>query len=212
MYEPRRNIDSYLMREVIESGLSLKLDPNPILFRPIHRKEGHSFLQELKKRKYGLIDLNKTILRNSFLYGCLKFSEAESNEHLIVGYGDRYGGGVDIESYYHIEGDIDSISISAEEVILGQIGSILPNKQLVVFHNHPKNDYSDYLGRPLPSVADRDTLLFQKYLFPIQIMRRFTDGKEGLKFFLGENGKVLEYRTPSISGVLKLLATNNRRY
>lgn len=212
MYAPQRNIDSGQIRELVESGISLKFDPNPITFKSIHKNEGQFFLKELKRRKNGSIDLKKTILRNSFLYGCLKFTESESTEHLIVGYGNRYGGGVDIGSYYHLEGDQDSVSLSLEEIILGQIGSIWPNKQLIVFHNHPKNDLSVYVRKPFPSVTDRNTLLDQKYLFPFQIMRKFMDGKEGLKFYLGENGKVLEYRTPSISGVLNFLGGNNRKW
>jgi len=204
-------IDSYQMQEMIESKISLRFDTNSIPFKAIHKKEGKYFSKELLKGKIGLIKLHKIILRNSFLYGCLFFTNDKKNEHLIIGYGDRYGGGVDIQYYYHIVGSEDSINLSNEEIVLGQIGSILPKKQLIVFHNHPMNNYTKFVRTPIPSRMDRETLLHQKYLFPFQIIRKFTDEKEGMKFFLGENGKVIEYRTPAISSIFNLLRSTNWR-
>lgn len=210
MYQPHRNIDSNLIREVIESGFSLKLDPNTIIFKSIHKEQGKSFHKELLQNKMREVKLRRPILRNSFLYGCLRYCQNEQIEHLIAGYGNRYGGGVNIDYYYHIEGNEDSVSISNEELIIGHLATLLPNTQLIIFHNHPENEMSEYLRGPLPSIADRDTLLLQKYLFPIQIIRYFWCGKEGMKFYLGENGKVMEYRTPAFSGIMKLLGSLNK--
>ena len=203
MYNHPRVPDSNQILKMIESGVSLKLDPKPLTFNKKHKEQGKIFHQMLSYKNDGLFQLRNTILRNSFLYGCLLHTVNNPYEHLIAGYGNRRGGGVDIDQIYHIRGDENSISINYEDVILGQIASMWPSKQLIVFHNHPNNNMTKYLGRPFPSVEDRDTLLFEKYLSPLQIIRLTMGWKENMKFYLGEKGMVMEYRTPAISGIIK---------
>lgn len=78
-----------------------------------------------------------------------------------------------------------------------------PRAELIVFHNHPRGWFNAMFDNlPLASSADRRLLLNTRYLQPFIVLKTLL-GLGAIRFFVGENGFVREFRVP---GLLQLFA------
>lgn len=198
-----------LLRELMETGLSSLFDPNPVYFQSEHEKgvlpvrkllDNPSSQTQIQK-------LQKKMVRNPFLCGCLDYTEDEPIEHLIIGYGVKRGKGTDIHSVQHVVGKKNSVEMPQsviDDITTRSIQEL--HSEIIILHNHPCNWLNSVFDNiPLASTTDRMTLLRQKYLDPFQFMHNLV-GIGGLRFYLGENGFVREIKTPSIIKTVQMLA------
>ena len=71
--------------------------------------------------------------------GCLDFTETLPEEHLIVGYGYRYGKTTKVERLHHVAGEERSVSIPPylrEEIRRHHFQRT--DAEVIIFHNHPR--------------------------------------------------------------------------
>lgn len=198
-----------LLKELMETGLSSLFDPNPVYFKSEHEK-GVLPLRKLLDTPSSQTQIQKLprkMVRNTFLCGCLDYTEDEPVEHLIIGYGVKRGKGTDIHSVQHVVGKKSSVEMPQsviDDITTRSVQKL--HSEIIIFHNHPYNWLNSIFDNiPLASTTDRMTLLRQKYLDPFQFMRNLV-GIDGLRFYLGENGFVREIKTPSIIKTVQMLA------
>lgn len=141
--------------------------------------------------------------RNDFLCGCLDYTEAESIEVLIVGYGYRHGSTSKIHAVHSGRGAVDTVTIPLHVLRAMQRHHASSNKaEVIVFHNHPVNPLNLLLDNlPLASGTDRRALQ-NLALAPDQVARSLLGGGRVL-CYLGENGFVKQFRLPTIQSMLK---------
>ena len=174
-------------------------------FKKHHKCGINEMMKLLKNGKNGIQRLKKPLLRNSFLYCSLKFTKDESIEHLIIGYGKLRGGGTDINAIQHIKGRRNIVRIPNEVILYANLGSIRRSREVIIFHNHPKSWIDNLTKSPIPSSADRRSLLYSKYFNVLQLYNKFLSTGE-IKYFLGANGKVIEIKGSSITSIFDILS------
>ena len=191
---------------VIGSYLPTLVERKGVSFYSKIRREIPSVMRHLKSESVEVLNFeDQPIVRNHFLYHCHKFTELESIEHLIVGYGFKDGNTTRIEQIQHVIGDKESVSIPPiVQVNLRFWCTKDIINEVVVFHNHPYN-FLNWLfdNRPIASDTDRETLWRQK-LEPMNIIKSLIGGGRVL-YYLGENHKVREIKIPSLKMILSLL-------
>ncbi|MDP1831496.1 MAG: hypothetical protein Q8K67_05515 [Geothrix sp.] len=195
------NTDAFL-KELLETGTASLFDPNPIRFTRDH-EPGIRPIKKIVKDGTAHQELRRELTRNQFLRGCLAATEKESVEHLLVGLGDHEGSTTYISSVLHAVGGPSSVSIPAivNTAIQGwMLGEHFA--EVIVFHNHPWNTLNVLFDNtPLASTTDRQTLL-ANLLKPEYAIKALIGGGR-VRFFLGENGQVREFKTPNLVGFLK---------
>ncbi len=96
-------------KQLVETILLTCLEPNPIAFKLLDEDDLPRMLAAIKK---GTAEkgarFQRPVKRNAFLFGCLAFSGALKEEHLIVGYGYRYGKTTGVERLHHVVGEAKS--------------------------------------------------------------------------------------------------------
>jgi hypothetical protein len=150
--------------------------------------------------------LRPAVNRNPFLCGCLDFTERLREEHLIVGYGYRYGRTTEVVKLHHVAGQERRVSIPAyvhEEIRRHHLHRT--DAEVIVFHNHPRTgEEPEWLytlksllqDSPIASNADRQQV--QQHAFnPVGVVRQIF-GQGQVHFYLGESGFVKEFRLPSL--------------
>lgn len=151
--------------------------------------------------------------RNSFLLGCLEFTNSRPEEHLIVGYGWRYGNTTVIERVHHVVGQERSVQIPTyvcDEVKRHYHHDT--DAEVVIYHNHPRTgDEADWLyflktllnDLPMASAADRQELARQAYNW-IGLARTLL-GQGRIMFYLGESRYVRQFQLPRVLPFLEQL-------
>lgn len=92
-----------ILTEIAESLALGCLEPGPIRFARIHEGDVTRVRTAIRNAEDGKLTRFKTAVnRNNFLLGCLDYTEVAANEHLIVGYGVRFGSTTRIESVHHV--------------------------------------------------------------------------------------------------------------
>jgi len=192
------------LKELIWHLLSALPDPQ-VHFKPEHKRNVRMVRNALQKPQGKVHKLSKPILRNSFLFGCLEFTKDEPVEHLIVGFGRRFGGGTDISAVYHITGNETSVSVPPQlQKLIKDHAETSPSAETIIFHNHPKAWYQNILPKiPLASSTDRRTMIAQKYFKPFFLLRGLF-GEATVRFYVGEQGKVQEIRWPYLRDLWEL--------
>lgn len=193
--------------KLIEAIILTCLEKNPVDFRNIDDSE--------LKRVHAAIKRAATVegttfrypvTRKHFLCGCLDFTDNLAEEHLIVGYGYRYGQTTAIDRVHRMPGEERRVNIP--EYIREGIRRHHFRKsdaEVIVFHNHPRTgDEPEWFytlksllqDLPIPSNADRGQL--QQHAFnPVGLLRQVF-GQGQVLFFLGESGFVKEFRLPPL--------------
>jgi hypothetical protein len=197
------NNQDQLIKNLISIGLSKHIDSKPIKFNSRHIEEAVDFFFSIFTIKSNYIKLPKSILRNSFLKGCLELTKNLQVEFLIIGFGSKRASGTDIYSILYLVGNENSINIPEDVLNLISEMASIPGNEVIVFHNHPKSQLNKVLKNdPWASFTDRKTILNTRLVQPFNILQSIIGWGE-IKFFLGENGKVREISRPLLKEFLK---------
>lgn len=188
------------LRDLLDAGLSSLFDPQPIAFRAVDER-GVSIVRKACASASAMpCHLRRPLNRNAFLCGCLDLTETEPREHLIAGFGRRFGSTTHVEAIAHAVGSAGQVVIprqtwTAIHLWLEQT----PRGEVLLVHNHPSNALNVLFDNlPLASEADRDTWL------------RAVLGGKRLRCYLVENGYMREFRTPSLLRFIERWATGAR--
>jgi hypothetical protein len=204
------NMNDELWKQIIDTVVSSLFDPNPICFNYQHEKGILPIREAVSNNSPNqIMPLKKLLCRNAFLLGCLDFTYELKTEYLIIGYGIKKGRGTDILQVEYNSGNEFSVTISEEtKNRLSQHIQQGVKNEAIVFHNHPPHWINSILDNaPLASTADRDVLLRNKYLEPLILLKTIFR-KGSMRFFLGENDFVREYRIPNILQLLVSIGIN----
>lgn len=183
-----------------------QLEPQPIRFTRMDELTVPRVRKAIARAKDGaLARFGAAVNRNGFLCGCLDYTDNEPIEHLLVGYGHRFGATTRIHAIHHVRGNSDSVAISTGVChAMWQHWALGCKSELIVFHNHPISTWSRLIDHlPLPSTVDRLTLE-RLALKPTQLLRTFF-GKGRVLFYLGQNGFVRQFRLPNFQSILAML-------
>jgi hypothetical protein len=190
--------------EILDTYIPTLIEPNPIQFQKRHKNISHSLKRHFNIKSKKILKLRKSMIRNQFLYNCLEFTNFEQIEYLILGYGTKRGVGTDIKQMQIILGDSNSVGISQTVENKIERWMLDIKNEIVVFHNHPRYWVNALFKDPLPSGTDRDTM-FNYKLTANYIFRIFLQKGGGVKFYLGDNGKVREFKNPRLKRVIQAL-------
>lgn len=203
-------ISQELLRSLFDSFFSSLFDPDPICFRGADEC-GVSPVRRMCQKPHGMVqELRRPLNRNAFLCGCLDFTEHEEIEHIIVGFGLKYGSTTKITDIAHITGIANRVGIPEDlrEAIIRHIASD-HRAEVLIFHNHPHNPLNVLFdNNPLASTTDRRTLLAY-YAQPLIAIKSIMRGGR-IRCYLGENGFVREFRTPNLLALIEELSIPER--
>jgi hypothetical protein len=193
-----------LIGEIAESTLLGCLEPNALSFSAAHEGDVPRVRGAIRRALNGqLARFRDPVNRNAFLLGCLDYTANRPEEHLLVGYGFRYGRTTKVESIHHAVGDSGSVGLPRN--IAHAMWDYYPQhdeNELLIFHNHPLN-VLNLLFDNLPLASQTDRVFAEaRALNPLQIVRRLL-GQGRINFYLGENGFVKEFRWPSVLALLE---------
>jgi hypothetical protein len=187
----------HLLLEVAESAVLGAFEPPPI--SACNEDEFGRALRAIQRsRSSRFARFRDVVNRNAFLLACGDYTADRDEEHLLVGYGYRHGSTTKVRSLHHIIGEASSVRLPVDvgHAMWAHYESHEDN-ELLVFHNHPQNLVTLLLdNEPLASRADR-RFLEARALQPEQIVRRL-QGRGCIRFYIGENGFVKEFRLPSV--------------
>jgi len=192
-----------IVRELVGTLLSKGLDPKPIAFRAADEAGIGPVRAGCLKPRAELHRFRRELNRNAFLYGCAEFTGNAPVEHLIVGFGFRHGSTTVVERMAHAAGTESTVSIP--DYVAKAISSYIRQEyanEVLLFHNHPRNAVNVVFDNtPLPSGADRRTLV--SFYNDLTVMGKVLMGGGRVRFYIGENGYVQEFRSPDVLGVLE---------
>jgi hypothetical protein len=195
-----------LAREILKNYLLSCFEPNPINFSRVTESEVERVSRAITIAN-GIIAARFNagpVNRNSFLAACLDATCEESIEHLIVGYGIKYGNTTKVEALHHVTGDKHSVmpTLKMAESINRQVTQTRKG-EVLIFHNHPAwflNALMDNV--PLASSTDRVTATNIKFHW-FQLLKTFF-GTGDVKLYIGENEFVKEFVLPPFDLLIDL--------
>lgn len=191
------------VREIAGTILSKFLDPQPISFKAAD-DAGIGPVRGGCKKPPGMPHKFRSQLnRNAFLAGCHEFTVDAPVEHLIVGFGFQHGSTTVIDRMVHAVGTADAVNIpiAVATAIQEHVGQGHAN-EVLLFHNHPRNTINAVFdNQPLPSAADRATLV--RFHQQFVVLGKALMGGGRIRFYVGENGFVQEFRTPDLLSLLE---------
>ena len=199
MYRVRQGI----LAEIVESALLGLAEPAPLRFTAQHERDIPRVRGAIRRAVDGqLARLREPGNRNAFLLGRLDYSENESLEHLIVGYGFRYGSTTKVDSIHHNVGTAGSVQLPANMAYLmwehyGQRA----DSELLVFHNHPYNPLN-FLFDNVPLASRGDRIFLETRAMSVPQLVRLILNQGRVLFYLGENGFVKQFSLPSLVALL----------
>lgn len=192
--------------ELIQTAVHLVGDPeNTIAFTAADEVGIAPVAAACKKGPDALHKPRTPLNRNAFLCGCIEATHGHGLEHLIVGFGRKHGQTTKVEQIGHNRGTSDAVSIPphVRSAMIEHVKSGFVN-EVILFHNHPPSWLNAVFDNsPVPSLTDRATLT-EYHANPI-ILFKLLFGGGRVRFYLGENGFVREFRTPHIPIVLEHL-------
>jgi hypothetical protein len=182
--------------EIAESAVLGRFEPYPI--SSCYDDELPHVRRAISKGRSGqLVNFSSLVNRNAFLLGCLDYTQGKSEEHLLVGYGFRYGSTTKVAALHHVIGGAYSVGIPSNiaQAMQDHYRQDIQN-ELLILHNHPYNVLNLLLNNwPFPSWTDRRQLE-HRALNPEQLLRALA-GNGRMLFYLAENGAVKQFRLPT---------------
>jgi len=199
---------------ILETLLLTCVEPSPVQFSDKDEDDCRRVKAGIKRGSTPKgAQFQRPVNRKPFLLGCLEFTASLPEEHLIVGYGYRYGNTTSIERVHHVAGAERSVQIPVyirEEIRRHHYSTT--DAEVVTFHNHPRIGYESEIlyfikalldDLPIPSSEDRHVL--QEHAFnPVAMLRQLMDQGRVL-FYLGESGYVKQFNLPNLLAHLRLL-------
>jgi hypothetical protein len=196
------------LAEIAESALLGLLEPAPVRFTAEHERDAPRVRAAFRRAADGtLARLRPPVNRNAFLLGCLDATHHAPREHLLIGYGCRYGSTTKIDSVHHNVGAAGSVQLPAGMAhSMGEHFTQHDNAELVIFHNHPYNPVNLLLDNwPLASRTDRVFAAKRTMNLRAFVRQLFDRGR--VLFYLGENGLVKPFSLPSLAALLQQRST-----
>ena len=200
--------------KLIEAIILACVERNPVDFRKVDDAEVKKVQTAIKQAttKKGRA-FRYRVTRKHFLCGCLDFTEHLEEEHLIVGYGYRYGNTTDVERLHHVAGEQRRVAVP--DYIRREIRRHhfhRSDAEVIVFHNHPRTGHEPEwfytlksLLQDLPIASNDDRRELQHHAFnAVGLFRQFF-GQGQVLFYLGESGFVKEFRLPPLLPFLEQL-------
>ncbi len=194
------------VHELVGPVVSSLFDPYPIAFRQADEAGVRPVRSACRTTDGGLRSFKRPLNRNAFLCGCLDFTERETSEHLIVGFGYRQATTTKIHSLSHVAGSLGAVSFppSVQNAIQGHVTSSY-KAEVLVFHNHPAPSLDTLFDSiPVASRTDRMTLLTHLVQPMIAIKSLLGGGR--IRWYLGASRYMREFRTPNLLGLLEAIS------
>lgn len=192
--------------QLIKTAAHLIADPdNSIAFTLADERGIAPVAAACKKDADSLHKPRSPLNRNAFLCGCIEATHGHDLEHLIVGFGRKYGKTTKVEQIAHHRGTSDTVGIPSHirSAIINHVGAG-PSNEVILFHNHPPSWINAVFdNQPLPSFPDR--LVLTDYQSQPIVLLKLLLGRGHIRFYLGENGFVREFRTPHVGTVINHL-------
>ena len=188
------------------------LERNPIDFGKVDDSEVRRAKAAIKRAidQKGAV-FRKPLTRKHFLCGCLEFTDRLQEEHLVVGYGYRYGNTTDVERVHHVGGEDRRVAIP--DYVRADIKRHhfhRSDAEVIIFHNHPRTGNEPewfytlkalLQDLPIASMDDRRQLQ-QHALNSVGLLRQFC-GQGRVLFYLGESGFVKQFMLPPMLPFLR---------
>lgn len=194
--------EEVLKRYLLDVGMSV-LDPNPINFKRSDQGGVAPVKRMCLDAPHLVHSLKSPLNRNPFLFGCLRYTENDTREHLIIGFGDKFGSTTKVDGIAHVVGEPGHVTIP--NLLAKDIRARVEkshSSEILLFHNHPTNLINvAFDNKPLASKTDRETLI-QFYLNPLVAIKALLSGGR-VRCYLGENGMVREFRGPELAPVFQ---------
>jgi len=191
------------VRELIGTLVSKGFDPNPVAFKPSDETGTGPVRTGCLKPHGELHNFRRQVNRNAFLRGCLDFTDDAPVEHLIVGFGFKRGSTTIVDQMAHTVGTEGAVSIP--DHIARAITAHVQQKhanEVLLYHNHPRNPINVVFDNtPLPSGTDRRTLV--SFHSDVTVLGKALMGGRRVRFYIGENGFVQEFRSPDLLSLLE---------
>ena len=202
-----------MIEEIVKNSILGMLEPRPIVFNSINEEQVSTVVRGIKLASGEQAARFRTpVNRRSFLAACLDSTTSDSVEHLIVGYGKKWGTTTKVDSLHHVVGKSNSVLMTEKILELVDRRLFYETKgEVLIFHNHPKwflNGITDNL--PIASSTDRHTASKMK-LNPFIFFKNML-GNGDVKFYLGENGFVSEFKLPPFDQILNLASHLQRSH
>ncbi len=194
-----------LIREVAKNFLLGALEPNPIVFTSKHEQDLARLTRAIGLSGGGPIGrLSTPVNRNSFLLACHDVTTDESVEHLIVGYGYKHGTTTKVKGIHHVCGEEHHVRpTTAVWNAIWKYTHEIPRGEVLIFHNHCQN-FLHVLIDNLPLASSTDRRLSEKLKFnPFQLIKTLF-GTGEVRFYVGENGFVKEFKLPPFDRIIEL--------
>ena len=204
--------------KLIEAIILACLEKNPVDFRKVDDAEVNKVRNAIKRAttEKGAA-FRYSVTRKHFLCGCLDFTDRLPEEHLIVGYGYRYGNTTDIERVHHVVGEQRRVAVPGyirEEIRRHHFHR--SDAEVVVFHNHPRTGNEPEwfytlksLLQDLPIASTDDRKELQHHAFNAVGLSRQILRQGQVLFFLGESGFVKQFLFPPLLPFLEQLNRMN---
>jgi hypothetical protein len=204
--------------KIMEAIILACVEKNPIDFSRVDETEVKRVRAAIKRgTTVKGATFQSYVTRKHFLCGCLDFTEHLAEEHLIVGYGYRYGNTTNIERVHHVGGEERRVSVP--DYIRAEIRRHYFHRsdaEVIVFHNHPRTgDEPDWfyslksLLQDLPIASNDDRKELERHTFnAVGLLRQFL--RQGrVLFYLGESGFVKQFQLPPLLPFLEQLNRTN---
>lgn len=190
------------IRELLGTLISKGFDPNPVVFKSSDDVGIGPVRNGCRKPDGNLHNFRRPLNRNAFLSGCAEFTSDAPVEHLIVGFGFKRASTTVVDSMTHAVGTRDAVSIPVH--IARAISSHIQQEhanEVLLYHNHPRSPVNVVFDNtPLPSGADRRTLV--SFHSNLTVLGKALMGGGRVRFYIGENGFVQEFRSPDLLALL----------
>jgi hypothetical protein len=169
--------------KLVEALFLACLERNLINFRAEHEDDVPRVKAAIKRGVTEKVAMFRPAVNwNPFLCGCLDFTQSLPEEHLIVGYGYRYGRTTEIERVHHVAGEERRVSIP--EYVRKEIRRHhfhRSDAEVIVFHNRPRTGHEPEwfytlksLLQDLPLASNDDRQQVQRHAFnPVALFRQF---------------------------------------
>jgi len=202
---------------IIEAVILSCLERNPIDFSKVDDSEVRRAKAAIKRAidQKGAV-FRRPLTRKHFLCGCLEFTDRLPEEHLIVGYGYRYGNTTDVERVHHVGGEDRRVAIlDYVRADIKRHHFHRSDAEVIIFHNHPRTGNEPewfytlkalLQDLPIASMDDRRQLQ-QHALNSVGLLRQFC-GQGQVLFYLGESGFVKQFMLPPMLPFLRQLNLN----
>lgn len=194
-----------IFEELLDPVLASAFDPEPVRFRRDDERGVRPIRDAMRKANGAPVSV-RPLNRNALLCGCLDLTQGQPIEHLIVGFGRKHGSTTRVDRLAHTTGSAGQVAIPPWVALSIRAHMAADHaNEVVVFHNHPRNPLNVVFDNP-PIASTPDRNLFTRDVLNVISVVRSMMGGGRVRYFLGENGFVREFRTPPMRTMTAFLS------